>query len=191
MDQRVVEPTSGILSLDLSEKALRRAIELFFFAYRDFTEEADALLAHYGFGRAHHRVIYFVGRHPGMSVSELLAILKITKQSLSPVLGQLMRGGFVVQRPDPADRRRRRLHLTTQAQALEQQLTARQARRIAAAFEDAGAEAASGFTEVLRAIINKEDRQRLETTLEKTLNTAKDTGTPASSPGRRANTRDD
>jgi DNA-binding MarR family transcriptional regulator len=187
MDQRVVEPTSGILSLDLSEKALRRAIELFFFAYRDFTEEADALLAHYGFGRAHHRVIYFVGRHPGMSVSELLAILKITKQSLSPVLGQLMRGGFVVQRPDPADRRRRRLHLTTQAQALEQQLTARQARRIAAAFEDAGAEAASGFTEVLRAIINKEDRQRLE----KPLNTAKGTGTPASSPGRRAITRDD
>jgi hypothetical protein len=77
--------------------------------------------------------------------------------------------------------------LTTQAQALEQQLTARQARRIAAAFEDAGAEAASGFTEVLRAIINKEDRQRLE----KPLNTAKGTGTPASSPGRRAITRDD
>lgn len=164
MDQRVVEPTSGTLALDLSENALRRAIELFFFAYRDFTEEADALLAHYGFGRAHHRVIYFVGRHPGMSVSELLIILKITKQSLSPVLGQLMREGFVVQRPDPADRRRRRLHLTAEAEALEHQLTALQARRIAAAFEDSGAEAARGFTHVLRAIINSEDRQRFETT---------------------------
>ena len=171
MDQRLVEPTSGILALDLSEKALRRAIELLFFAYRDFTQEADALLAHYGFGRAHHRVIYFVGRHPGMSVSELLTILKITKQSLSPVLGQLMREGFVVQRPDPADRRRRRLHLTAKAEALEQQLTALQARRIAAAFEDAGEEAACGFTNVLRAIINKEDRQRFETT--------ESTGSPA------------
>jgi DNA-binding MarR family transcriptional regulator len=163
MDQRVVNPTSGSLALDLSEKALRRAIELFFFAYRDFTQEADALLAHYGFGRAHHRVIYFVGRHPGVSVSELLIILRITKQSLSPVLGQLMREGFVVQRPDPADRRRRRLYLTAEAEALEQQLTARQARRIAVAFEDAGAEAACGFTDVLRAIINKEDRRHFET----------------------------
>lgn len=164
MDQHVVKPTSGRLALDLSERALRRAIELLFFAYRDFTAEADALLAHYGFGRAHHRVIYFVGRHPGVSVSELLIILKITKQSLSPVLGQLMREGFVVQRPDPADRRRRRLYLTAEAEALEQQLTACQARRIAAAFEKTGPEAADGFTQVLRAIINKKDQRRFETT---------------------------
>jgi DNA-binding MarR family transcriptional regulator len=164
VDQRVVEPTSGNLALDLSEKALRRAIELLFFAYRDFTGEADVLLARYGFGRAHHRVIYFVGRHPGVSVSELLTILRITKQSLSPVLSQLMRDGFIVQRPNPADRRRRHLHLTPEAEALEQQLTARQAKLIAAAFDAAGAEAACGFTTVLRAIINKEDRQRFEMT---------------------------
>lgn len=162
LNQLAVDPASGEPALNLSEKALRRAIELFFFAYRDFTQEADALLTHYGFGRAHHRVIYFVGRHPGMSVSELLTILKITKQSLSPVLGQLMREGFIMQRPDPADRRRRRLYLTAEAEALEQKLTARQARRIAAAFEDAGSDAARGFTDVLRAIINKEDRQRVD-----------------------------
>jgi DNA-binding MarR family transcriptional regulator len=164
MDQRVVEPPSDTLALDLSERALRRAIELLFFAYRDFTGEADVLLARYGFGRAHHRVIYFVGRYPGMSVSELLTILKITKQSLSPVLSQLIGDGFVVQRPDSADRRRRRLHLTPEAEALEQQLTARQSRLIAAAFDTAGAEAARGFTAVLLAIINKEDRRRFETT---------------------------
>ena len=163
MDQRVVEPPADSLALDFSEKALRRAIEMLFFAYRDFTGEADVLLARYGFGRAHHRVIYFVGRYPGVSVSELLTILKITKQSLSPVLSQLMRDGFIVQRPDRADRRRRRLHLTAEAEALEQQLTARQARLVAAAFDAAGAEAACGFTSVLRAIINKEDRQRFET----------------------------
>ena len=87
-----------------SDEDLRRAMELLFFAYRDFTAEADALLADFGFGRAHHRVIYFVGRHPGMIVSELLEILKITKQSLSRVLGQLINDGFIHQRTDDAGR---------------------------------------------------------------------------------------
>ena len=72
---------------------MREAIELLFFAYRDFTGEADALLSDYGFGRAHHRAIYFIGRNPRISVSDLLAILKITKQSLSRVLGQLIDEG--------------------------------------------------------------------------------------------------
>ena len=89
------------------EDELRQGIELLFYAYRDFTAEPDAMLARYGFGRAHHRVIYFVGRHPHMSVSELLGILRITKQSLARVLGQLVRQGFIVQqtgkqRPPPA-----------------------------------------------------------------------------------------
>src|SRR5215471_12168371 len=85
--------------LFLREDELRQGIELLFYAYRDFTAEADAVLQAFGFGRAHHRVIYFVGRNPGMPVSALLDILKITKQSLSRVLGQLLRQGFVQQRP--------------------------------------------------------------------------------------------
>lgn len=140
---------------------LRRAIELLFFAYRDFTGEADRLLERYGFGRAHHRVIYFVGRHPGISVSGLLDILKITKQGLSPVLGQLMRDGFVVGRPDRVDRRRRRLYLTEEAQALERQLTARQSTCLAAAFARAGPDAADGFTRVLEAMISADHRRRV------------------------------
>ncbi|MGE4281384.1 MAG: MarR family winged helix-turn-helix transcriptional regulator, partial [Magnetospirillum sp.] len=76
--------------LFLREEELRQGIELLFFAYRDFTAEPDAILAEYGYGRAHHRVIYFVGRNPGMTVSDLLTILRITKQSLSRVLGQLV-----------------------------------------------------------------------------------------------------
>src|SRR3546814_5831813 len=79
--------------LFLREEELRQAMELLFFAYRDFTGEPDKILAAYGFGRAHHRVIYFVGRNPGITVSELLAILRITKQSLSRVLGQLVGEG--------------------------------------------------------------------------------------------------
>jgi DNA-binding MarR family transcriptional regulator len=133
--------------------ALRRTIELLFFAYRDFTGDADALLRGYGFGRAHHRVIYFVGRHPNITVSELLAILKITKQSLARVLSQLMRQGFIVQTTDPADRRRRRLTLTAKAEALERVLTEHQARRIAQAYAAAGDAAAAGFCKVLEAMI--------------------------------------
>src|SRR5579871_2152145 len=91
--------------LFLREEELRQGIELLFYAYRDFTAEPDAMLARYGFGRAHHRVIYFVGRHPHMSVSELLGILRITKQSLSRVLGQLVDQGFIQQRTGKADRR--------------------------------------------------------------------------------------
>ena len=93
--------------LFLREEELRQGIELLYFAYRDFTAEADAMLARYGFGRAHHRVIYFVGRHPQMSVGDLLGILRITKQSLSRVLGQLVLPGIHFpetrqKRPPPA-----------------------------------------------------------------------------------------
>ena len=142
------------------DPVLRQAIELLFFAYRDFTGDADTVLAGYGFGRAHHRVIYFVARRPGITVGELLAILEITKQSLARVLGQLMREGFVVQRTDVADRRRRRLYLTPAAEALERTLTERQSARLAAAWTSAGDAAASGFRAVLRAMIDPEDRSR-------------------------------
>src|SRR5579863_3106359 len=98
--------------LFLREEELRQAIELLYYAYRDFTAEPDAMLARYGFGRAHHRVIYFVGRHPEMSVTDLLGILRITKQSLSRVLGQLVRQGFIVQHTGKSDRRQRLLSLT-------------------------------------------------------------------------------
>src|SRR5437588_294945 len=78
-------------SLAPRDEAIRQGIELLFFAYRDFTAEPDAILAQSGFGRAHHRVVHFVGRHPHMTVGELLGILRITKQSLNRVLGQLVR----------------------------------------------------------------------------------------------------
>jgi len=144
--------------LFLREEDIRQAIELLFFAYRDFTGEADGLLAEYGFGRAHHRVIYFVGSNPGITVSELLGILKITKQSLSRVLGQLIDDEFVEQETDKQDRRRRRLTLTAKGRDLEQKLTTRQSQRISGAYREAGAEAVEGFRTVLRGIINAEDR---------------------------------
>jgi len=140
---------------------VRQGIELLFFAYRDFTAEPDAMLERYGFGRAHHRVIYFVGRHPQSSVSDLLAILKITKQSLSRVLGQLVRQGFIVQRPGSRDRRQRLLELTSKGVELERQLSENQRQRIARAYRAAGAQAVEGFRRVMLGIISSEaDRQR-------------------------------
>lgn len=147
--------------LPLSEAELRQAIELLFFAYRDFTGEPDAILARYGFGRAHHRVIYFVGRHPGATVGHLLGILRITKQSLSRVLGQLLREGFVEQRRDAIDRRLRLLYLTDKGRELEATLTDLQSRRIAQAYDEAGAGPAREFRRVLRGIVNPEDRDRV------------------------------
>ncbi|MEP1031200.1 MAG: MarR family transcriptional regulator, partial [Alphaproteobacteria bacterium] len=105
---------------------LRHAMELLFFAYRDFTGEADAVLADYDMGRAHHRAVYFIGANTGISVSELLAILKITKQSLNRVLSTLIDEGYVVQETDDGDRRRRLMHLTPKGRDLEQLLTRRQ-----------------------------------------------------------------
>ena len=151
---------SGPNPLFLREEELRQAIELLFFAYRDFTAESDAILARQGFGRAHHRVLYFVGRHPGITVGGLLGILKITKQSLSRVLGQLVREDFIAQKTDAGDRRRQMLYLTNKGRALESDLSARQAKRIADAYRDAGALAVEGFRTVLRGIINDDDRKR-------------------------------
>jgi DNA-binding MarR family transcriptional regulator len=139
---------------------LRQAIELLYFAYRDFTAEPDAILAAYGFGRAHHRVIYFVGRQPGITVNELLATLRITKQSLSPVLSQLIRQGFVAQRPGLSDRRLRLLELTGKGLELEHQLTENQRALIAKAYCETGAEAVKGFRMVMQSLINPADRHR-------------------------------
>ena len=143
------------------EEQVRQGIELLFFAYRDFTAEPDAILARYGFGRAHHRVIHFVGRRPQMTVGELLAILHITKQSLSRVLGQLVRQEFIVQQPGPHDRRQRLLELTAKGRDLERQLSKPQRARVANAYQQAGSQAVDGFLKVMLGIIAaEEDRRR-------------------------------
>src|ERR1700741_3057728 len=129
----------------VAEEEVRQGIELLFFAYRDFTTEPDAILARYGFGRAHHRVIHFVGRHPQMTVGELLAILRITKQSLSRVLGQLVRQNFILQQPGSHDRRQRLLELTPKGRDLERQLSEPQRSRMGNAYRPAGSWAADGF----------------------------------------------
>jgi DNA-binding MarR family transcriptional regulator len=154
----------SINPLFLREEELRQGMELLFYAYRDFTAEPDAMLAEFGFGRAHHRAIYFVGRYPGLTVSDLLAILRITKQSLSRVLSQLVREGFITQTPGPKDRRQRLLHLTAKGQDLERRLSENQRALIARAYREAGAEAVEGFRKVLLGMIDEPDRAKFERT---------------------------
>jgi DNA-binding MarR family transcriptional regulator len=124
--------------LDLEDVSELELIELLFFAYRDFIADADRELANLDFGRAHHRVLYFVNRRPGMTVAELLDILRITKQSLARVLKQLIDAGHITQRSGPTDRRQRLLYPTAEGRALIVRLSRSQSRRIHKALLDAG-----------------------------------------------------
>lgn len=151
-------------SLFLREEELRQGIELLFYAYRDFTSDPDEILSTYRFGRAHHRAVHFIGRNPGMTVAELLAILRITKQSLSRVLSQLIDRGFVEQKKGAEDRRQRLLYLTESGIDLELRLSQPQQARVARAYREAGAEAVEGYRKVLMGLIKDDDRARIKKT---------------------------
>lgn len=145
-----------------SHDELVACAELLFFAYRDFTAGPDAILAEYGFGRAHHRVLHFVHRHPGLRVADLLDILKITKQSLARVLKQLIDKGFIIQKAGNDDRRERRLFVTAKGGRLADKLTAWQIKRIEAALGKAGQGARELTRRFLFAMIAESDRPGVE-----------------------------
>jgi DNA-binding MarR family transcriptional regulator len=133
-------------------------IELLFFAYRDFVGDPDEVLGRLGFGRAHHRVVHFVNRNPGMTVADLLDILKITKQSLGRVLKQLINQGYVIQRAGSEDRRQRLLFVTPKGEALSLKLAQLQTERIMRAFGDFGPNAHDAARRFLAAMIDPDNR---------------------------------
>ena len=136
-------------------------IELLFFAYRDFTSDPDQILSRYGFGRAHHRVVHFVNRRPGLTVAELLDVLKITKQSLARVLKQLLDTGHIVQVQGPRDRRQRELYPTARGRELAIALATPQTSRIAAALADAGPQDRAAVERFLKGMVNPELREQI------------------------------
>lgn len=152
---------SGFNPLFLREEDLREGMELLFFAYRDFLEEADHVLARHKLGRAHHRALYFIGQHPEITVSGLLKLLRITKQSLSRVLADLVQLGLIEQTRGLRDRRQRHLALTGKGIEIERDLTAHQKALLARACREAGAEAVDGFRKVLLGLITEQDRKAL------------------------------
>ena len=141
--------------LDLGEPEMRLAQDLLFFAYRDFTNVADKVLEELGLGRAHHRALHFIGRNPGLTVSALLAILRITKQSLARVLNLLLDQGYVSQASGFEDRRLRLLTLTDKGRALERRLFDCQREMLSQAYRQAGPQAVEGFRSVMRAMMDK------------------------------------
>jgi DNA-binding MarR family transcriptional regulator len=136
-------------------------IELLFFAYRDFVGGPDLILAEYGFGRAHHRVLHFVLRRPGLTIAELLDILKITKQSLNRVLKELVETGFVEQRTGVQDKRQRHLHATRSGQDLALRLVQLQAKRINEALGHLAPEAAETVALYLSGLIDPPERHKV------------------------------
>ena len=137
-------------------------IELLFFAYRDFVSDPDEVLSNFGFGRAHHRVIHFVNRHPGMKVADLLDVLKITKQSLGRVLKQLVDQGYVVQKEGESDRRQRLLFVTPKGKTLALRLAGMQTTRIARAIAELGPGAHEAARRFLVAMIDPDARDGVQ-----------------------------
>jgi DNA-binding MarR family transcriptional regulator len=134
-------------------------IELLFFAYRDFVGDPDEVLLKFEFGRAHHRVLHFVNRNPGMKVADLLDILNITKQSLGRVLKQLVDQGFIVQKEGAQDRRQRLLYATAKGEALSLKLAQLQTERITRAFGELGPGAHEAARRFLTAMIDGDNRE--------------------------------
>ena len=145
--------------LFLTDEQLRRGIEAMFFAYRAFTADPDLILAELDYGRAHHRALHFIHRTPGLTVSTLLEMLGVTKQSLNRVLRALVEDGLVESRVGRRDRRERLLHLTPRGAELERRLSEAQRSRMRAAYRAAGPQAVAGFRQVLEAMMDADARQ--------------------------------
>jgi DNA-binding MarR family transcriptional regulator len=146
--------------LFLTDEQLRQGIEAMFFAYRGFTSDPDRILDQHGYGRAHHRALHFINRSPGTTVTNLLAILGVTKQSLNRVLRTLIADGLVEGRVGAHDRRERHLHLTDAGVALEAELSDAQQARMRQAYRQAGPEAVAGFRRVLEAMMEPDIRRQ-------------------------------
>lgn len=155
----------------LSEQETVALIELLFFAYRDFVSDPDEILGQFGFGRAHHRVVHFVGRDPGMTVQQLLDILRITKQSLGRVLKELIDKGYVFQKEGEADRRQRLLYLTEKGEELRQRLMRPQVNRIRRAIAQSGGDTSQAYRKLLYNMVSPENRESVKAWIERASTT--------------------
>ena len=156
-ETRTADPRDGDLRWDI--------IELLFFAYRDFVGDADHELEAFGFGRAHHRVMHFVYRYPGLKVADLLDVLRITKQSLGRVLKQLLDEGYIVQKTGNNDRRQRLLYATAKGEALVAKLAGLQTKRIDRALDQIAPAEAETVRRFLRAMIDRDDPDKVLETI--------------------------
>ncbi len=160
-DQNQLQNSRDQDLLFLTNEELRQQVELLFFAYKNFTSDPDRILEKYGLGRAHHRALHFINREPGLTVSTLLSILSITKQSLNRVLRTLIELGYVEIKPGTDDRRTRHLSLTEKGQDFERELSVAQLQRMRAVFAEVGPESVRGFRNVLNGLIDEHARKQI------------------------------
>ena len=147
--------------LYLNETEIRKAIELIFFSYRDFTAGPDKILEKINFGRAHHRVIYFVGKKKKITIKELLSILQITKQSLSRVLNQLVKEKFILISTG-IDKRTKNLSLTKKGEDLEKELSTIQINKIRNVLKQFNEKDINGFKKILYAMIEEKNKKKFD-----------------------------
>ncbi|KQB15556.1 MarR family transcriptional regulator [Rhodobacter capsulatus] len=152
----------GETLLFLTDEQLRKGIEAMFFAYRGFTADPDRILDQHDYGRAHHRAIHFINREPGLTVTTLISVLGVTKQSLNRVLRTLIDDGLVESRVGRRDKRERHLHLTEKGAVLERALSEAQRVRMRAAYRAAGPQAVAGFRQVLEAMMDPAMRRHYQ-----------------------------
>lgn len=156
-------PGGGEALLFLTDEQIRRGIEAMYFAYRAFTSDPDMILGELGYGRAHHRTMHFINRDPGLTVTALLAVLGVTKQSLNRVLRNLIEDGLVDSRIGRRDRRERLLYLTDKGATLERRVSEAQRARVRAAYRAAGPQAVAGFRQVLETMMDDDMRTLFHT----------------------------
>jgi DNA-binding MarR family transcriptional regulator len=147
------DASSAAALLFLREEELAYGLELLFFAERDLTSDTDAILAERGLARGHGRIIHFVGRTPNITMSALLDILRLSKQSLSRLVLDLSERKLITQKPGQQDRRQRQLTLTQEGRVLERLLWDQRRQRIAKAYRASGPQAVEGFRRVLLSLI--------------------------------------
>ncbi len=146
-------PSADTLASMPRNDALRLAIEQFYFGYRAFTAPPDRILEQRGLGRVHHRILYFVGRNPGLSVNTLLSMLNVSKQALNAPMRQLIEMKLIAMSTAEHDKRVRQLSLTASGSKLETQLTGTQMKQLQAAFKQTGADAEAGWHQVMRSLV--------------------------------------
>lgn len=152
--------------LFLTDDQIRRGIEALYFSYRAFTSDPDLILEEINYGRAHHRALHFINREPGLTVTALLDVLGVTKQSLNRVLRSLIEDGLVESRIGRRDRRERQLFLTETGVTLERRLSEPQRARVRAAYRAAGPQAVAGFRQVLEAMMDRDTLRQFRSMME-------------------------
>lgn len=159
-DENFLSQVPAASALFLRETEVRRGIEYLFFGHGALWRTTDARLAEHGLGRAHYRALYFIARAPGITISDLLALLGITKQSLGRVIKDLETRDYLTTRPGNRDRRQKELRLTPGGRSVEAAVFQQLRDAMSRAYTHAGQQAVTGFWQVSEALMSPRERER-------------------------------